>query len=60
MALKAMSYPFSVRTAAKYLDIGIFKEVMAGRGTAAGGVNFDVTHVSLTPSLNVLLSLTVL
>ena len=45
MALKAMSYPFSVRTAAKYLDIGIFKEVMAGRGTATGGVNFDVTHV---------------
>jgi fumarate reductase (CoM/CoB) subunit A len=47
MSLKAMSYPFSVRTAAKYLDIGIFKEVMAGRGTATGGVNFDVTHVGL-------------
>ncbi|MEW6335081.1 MAG: FAD-binding protein, partial [Thermodesulfobacteriota bacterium] len=43
--LKAMSYPFSVRTDAKYLDIAIFKEVMAGRGTPAGGVFFDVTHV---------------
>lgn len=43
--LKAMSYPFSVRTDAKYLDIAIFKEVMAGRGTPAGAVWFDVTHV---------------
>jgi fumarate reductase (CoM/CoB) subunit A len=43
--LKAMSYPFSVRTDAKYLDIAIFKEVMAGRGTSSGGVFFDVTHV---------------
>jgi fumarate reductase (CoM/CoB) subunit A len=45
MALKAMSYPFSVRTAAKYLDIAIFKEVMGGRGTEAEGIYFDVTHV---------------
>ncbi len=45
MALKAMSYPFSVRTAAKYLDIAIFKEAMSGRGTEAGGIYFDVTHV---------------
>ena len=42
--LKAMSYPFSVRTAAKYLDIAIFKEVMDGRGTPSGGVYFDVTR----------------
>lgn len=42
---KAMSYPFSVRTVAKYLDIAIFKELMAGRGTANGGVYFDVSHV---------------
>ena len=44
--LKAMSYPFSVRTDAKFVDIGIFKEIAAGRGTAEGGVYFDVTHVS--------------
>ncbi len=44
--LKAMSYPFSVRTDAMYVDIAIFKEIMAGRGNDAGGVWFDVTHVS--------------
>lgn len=43
--LKAMSYPFSVRTAAKYVDIAIFKEIMEGRGTPNDGVYFDVTHV---------------
>ena len=45
ISLKAMSYPFSVRTAAKYLDIAIFKEVREGRGTASGGVFLDVTQV---------------
>ena len=43
--LKAMSYPFSVRSAAMYLDLAIFKEVMGGKGTPAGGIFFDVTHV---------------
>ena len=43
---KILSYPFSVRTVAKYLDIAIFKELTAGRGAANGGVYFDVTHVS--------------
>ena len=45
LSLKAMSYPFSVRTAAMFLDIAIFKEVMSGRGTPTGGVYLDVTHV---------------
>ena len=45
ISLKAMSYPFSVRTAAKYLDMAIFKEVMQGRGTPSGGVFLDVTRV---------------
>ena len=36
--LKAMSYPFSVRTNAKYLDIAVFREVMEGRGTPSGAV----------------------
>jgi len=44
MDRKAMSYPFSVRTVARYLDIAVFKEVEEGRGTAAGGIYFDVTH----------------
>jgi succinate dehydrogenase/fumarate reductase flavoprotein subunit len=42
---KAMSYPFSVRTIARYLDIAIFKEIMAGRCTANDGIYFDVTHI---------------
>jgi fumarate reductase (CoM/CoB) subunit A len=42
---KAMSYPFSVRTIAKFLDIGIFKEIIGGQGTGNDGVYFDVTHV---------------
>jgi fumarate reductase (CoM/CoB) subunit A len=45
MDLKAMSYPFSVRTNAKYVDIAIFKEIMEGRGTPNDGVYFDVTHI---------------
>ena len=47
LQLKAMSYPFSVRTKAKYVDIAIFKEIMSGNGTANGGVYFDLTHVGL-------------
>ncbi len=46
MDCKAMSYPFSVRTAVRYLDIALFKEVLEGRGTTAGGVYFDVAHHS--------------
>jgi succinate dehydrogenase/fumarate reductase flavoprotein subunit len=45
LSAKTMSYPFSVRTVAKYLDIAIFKELMSGRGTASDGIYFDVTHV---------------
>jgi succinate dehydrogenase/fumarate reductase flavoprotein subunit len=45
LELKAMSYPFSVRTAAKYVDIAVFQEIMAGRGTDRDGIYFDVTHV---------------
>lgn len=43
---KAMSYPFSVRTVAKYLDIAIFKQIMNGCATENDGVFFDVTHIS--------------
>jgi fumarate reductase (CoM/CoB) subunit A len=44
--LKAMSYPFSVRTDAKYLDIAIFKQIMSGNATKNDGIYFDVTHIS--------------
>ena len=46
LELKAMSFPFSVRTDAKYLDIAVFREILEGRGTKNGGVYLDVTHVS--------------
>lgn len=42
---KAMSYPFSIRTASKYVDIGIFQEIAQGRGTEDGAVFLDVTHI---------------
>jgi len=45
LSLKAMSFPFSVRTDARYVDIAISKEMLAGRGTEHGGVFFDVQHV---------------
>jgi fumarate reductase (CoM/CoB) subunit A len=38
LSLKSMSFPFSVRTAARYVDIAISKEIYAGRGTSNGGV----------------------
>lgn len=43
--LKAMSFPFSVRTPAMYLDIAMHKELLAGRGTEHGGLYLDLTHV---------------
>jgi len=46
LSLKAMSFPFSVRTDARYVDIAISKEIMSGRGTKHGGIFFDVTHIS--------------
>lgn len=45
LKLKAMSYPFSVRTEAMYLDIAVFKEILSGKGTANGGIYLDVTHI---------------
>ncbi len=46
LSLKAMSFPFSVRTDAKYVDIAMYKEISEGRGTTHGGVFFDVNHIS--------------
>ncbi|AFM25908.1 FAD-dependent oxidoreductase [Desulfomonile tiedjei] len=45
ISLKSMSFPFSVRTNARYLDIAMSKEIMSGRGTEHGGILFDVNHV---------------
>ena len=46
LSRKSMSFPFSVRTDARYVDISISKEIMSGRGTEHGGIFFDVTHVA--------------
>ena len=46
LSLKSMSFPFSVRTNARYVDISISKEIMSGRDTDHGGVFFDVNHIS--------------
>ena len=45
LSLKSMSFPFSVRTDARYLDIAMSKEITGGRGSRHGGVYFDVNHV---------------
>jgi len=45
LSLKSMSFPFSVRTKARYLDIAMTKEIISGRGTEHGGILFDVNHV---------------
>ena len=46
LSLKSMSFPFSVRTNARHVDISMSKEIIAGRGTERGGVFFDVNHVT--------------
>jgi fumarate reductase (CoM/CoB) subunit A len=45
LSLKAMSFPFSVRTDARYVDIAMYKEIIEGRGTKHDGVYFDVKHI---------------
>ncbi len=45
LSLKSMSFPFSVRTNARYVDIAIYKEIIHGRGTKYGGILFDVNHI---------------
>jgi len=42
---KIKTFPFTTRTKAMYLDLAIYSEIKAGRGTEHGGVYFDVTHV---------------
>lgn len=42
---KKTTYPFSVRNSSMYVDVAIFKEIIAGRGTERNGIYFDLTHV---------------
>ncbi|MFH1383314.1 MAG: FAD-dependent oxidoreductase [Chloroflexota bacterium] len=45
LSLKAMSFPFSARTDARYIDIAMYQEITQGRSTKHGGIFFDVNHV---------------
>jgi len=42
--LKGVSYPFTVRNESKWVDIALFREIVAGRGTVHGGVYMDLSH----------------
>ncbi|MFX0195185.1 MAG: FAD-binding protein [Candidatus Hodarchaeota archaeon] len=43
--MKDLHYPFSTRDESMYLDIAIFKEIKAGRGTKNGGVYVDLRKI---------------
>lgn len=38
-------FPFTVSNVSRYLDIAIASEIVAGRGTGRGAVNFSLAHV---------------
>ncbi|MBC7288967.1 MAG: FAD-binding protein [Armatimonadetes bacterium] len=44
LLLKAVSYPFTVRNASMWIDVGVFTEIAEGRGTSHFGVYMDVSH----------------
>ena len=44
LELKAVSYPFTVRNASMWVDVGVFTEIAEGRGTEHNSVYMDVSH----------------
>lgn len=44
LALKSVSYPFTVRNESMWIDIGVFTEIAQGRGTEHHSVFLDVSH----------------
>ncbi len=42
--LKGVSYPFTVRNASKWVDVGVFTEIAEGRGTDHNGVFMSIAH----------------
>jgi succinate dehydrogenase/fumarate reductase flavoprotein subunit len=44
LRLKSVSYPFTVRNESMWIDIAVFSEIAAGRGTAHHGVYMDLRH----------------
>ncbi|MCD6360511.1 MAG: FAD-binding protein [Armatimonadetes bacterium] len=42
--IKGVSYPFTVRNASKWVDVGVFTEISEGRGTEHDGVYMSLAH----------------
>ncbi|MGD9497216.1 MAG: FAD-binding protein [Armatimonadota bacterium] len=42
--IKGVSYPFTIRNASKWVDVGVFTEISQGRGTEHRGVFMSLAH----------------
>ncbi len=42
--IKGVSYPFTIRNASKWVDVGVYTEIAEGRGTEHNGVYMDISH----------------
>ncbi len=42
--IKGVSYPFTIRNASKWVDVGVFTEISEGRGTEHRGVHMSLAH----------------
>ncbi len=42
--IKGVSYPFTIRNASKWVDVGVFTEISEGRGTDHFGVRMSLAH----------------
>jgi len=42
--IKGVSYPFTIRNASKWVDVGVYAEIAEGRGTEHNGVYMDISH----------------
>jgi fumarate reductase (CoM/CoB) subunit A len=43
--IKGVSYPFTIRNASKWVDVGVFTEISEGRGTDHRGVHMSLAHL---------------
>lgn len=42
--IKGVSYPFTIRNASKWVDVGVYTEIAEGRGTEHNGVYMYISH----------------
>lgn len=42
--IKGVSYPFTIRNASKWVDVGVYTEIAEGRGTEHNGIYMDISH----------------